>query len=31
MVSEVTEIESGRRNDRPALASALALCRVALE
>jgi DNA invertase Pin-like site-specific DNA recombinase len=28
MVSEVTEIESGKRNDRPALASALALCRV---
>jgi hypothetical protein len=28
MVSEVTEIESGKRNDRPALANALALCRV---
>jgi DNA invertase Pin-like site-specific DNA recombinase len=28
MVSEVTKIESGKRNDRPALASALALCRV---
>src|ERR1700722_4424418 len=28
MVSEVTEIESGKRNDRPALAKALALCRV---
>src|ERR1700733_1133331 len=28
MVDEVTEIESGKRNDRPALASALALCRI---
>jgi DNA invertase Pin-like site-specific DNA recombinase len=28
MVSEVTEIESGKRNDRPALTKALALCRV---
>jgi DNA invertase Pin-like site-specific DNA recombinase len=28
MVAEVTEIESGKRNDRPALANALALCRV---
>jgi DNA invertase Pin-like site-specific DNA recombinase len=28
MVSEVTEIESGKRNDRPALANALALCRI---
>jgi DNA invertase Pin-like site-specific DNA recombinase len=28
VVSEVTEIESGKRNDRPALANALALCRV---
>jgi DNA invertase Pin-like site-specific DNA recombinase len=28
MVDEVTEIESGKRNDRPALANALALCRV---
>jgi hypothetical protein len=28
MVSEVTEIESGKRNDRPALAKALARCRV---
>src|ERR1700735_4834305 len=28
MVDEVTEIESGKRNDRPALARALALCRV---
>jgi DNA invertase Pin-like site-specific DNA recombinase len=27
-VSEVTEIETGKRNDRPALANALALCRV---
>src|SRR5277367_4199142 len=28
MVDEVTEIESGKRNDRPALASALSLCRI---
>ena len=28
MVDEVTEIESGKRNDRPALASALARCRI---
>jgi DNA invertase Pin-like site-specific DNA recombinase len=28
MVEEVTEIESGKRNDRPALARALSLCRV---
>jgi DNA invertase Pin-like site-specific DNA recombinase len=28
MVAEVTEIESGKRNDRPALANALVLCRV---
>jgi DNA invertase Pin-like site-specific DNA recombinase len=28
MVDEVTEIESGKKNDRPALATALALCRV---
>ena len=28
MVDEVTEVESGKRNDRPALASALALCRI---
>jgi DNA invertase Pin-like site-specific DNA recombinase len=28
MVDEVTEIESGKRNDRPALARALALCRL---
>jgi DNA invertase Pin-like site-specific DNA recombinase len=28
MVDEVTEIESGKRNDRPALARALALCRI---
>jgi len=28
MVDEVTEIESGKRNDRPALAHALSLCRV---
>lgn len=28
MVDEVTEIESGKRNDRPALARALGLCRV---
>jgi DNA invertase Pin-like site-specific DNA recombinase len=28
MVDEVTEIESGKRNDRPALAVALTLCRV---
>jgi DNA invertase Pin-like site-specific DNA recombinase len=27
MVAEVTEIESGKRNDRPALADALSLCR----
>ena len=28
IVDEVTEVESGKRNDRPALARALALCRV---
>src|SRR3984957_8652452 len=28
MVDELTEIESGKRNDRPALARALALCRI---
>jgi DNA invertase Pin-like site-specific DNA recombinase len=28
MVDEVTEVESGKRNDRPALANALALCRL---
>ena len=28
MVDEVTEIESGKRNDRPALARALSLCRI---
>src|ERR1700734_4365543 len=28
MVDEVTEIESGKRNDRPALAQALSLCRL---
>jgi DNA invertase Pin-like site-specific DNA recombinase len=28
MVDEVTEIESGTRNDRPALARALSLCRI---
>ena len=28
MVDEVTEIESGKRNDRPALAKALSLCRL---
>jgi DNA invertase Pin-like site-specific DNA recombinase len=28
MVDEVTEVESGRRNDRPALARALSLCRI---
>jgi DNA invertase Pin-like site-specific DNA recombinase len=28
IVDEVTEIESGKNNDRPALANALALCRV---
>jgi DNA invertase Pin-like site-specific DNA recombinase len=28
MVSEVTEVESGKRKDRPALAEALALCRI---
>jgi DNA invertase Pin-like site-specific DNA recombinase len=28
IVSEVTEIGSGKRNDRPTLANALALCRV---
>ena len=28
IVDEVTEIESGKRNDRPALARALSLCRV---
>lgn len=28
LVDEVTEIESGKRNDRPALAKAMALCRV---
>jgi DNA invertase Pin-like site-specific DNA recombinase len=28
MVDEVTEVESGKRNDRPALARALALCRI---
>jgi DNA invertase Pin-like site-specific DNA recombinase len=28
LVDEVTEIESGKRNDRPALEKALALCRV---
>ena len=28
MVDEVTEIESGKRNDRPALTRALSLCRI---
>jgi len=28
LVAEETEIESGKRNDRPALARALALCRL---
>jgi DNA invertase Pin-like site-specific DNA recombinase len=28
MVDEVTEVESGKRNDRPALARALSLCRL---
>jgi DNA invertase Pin-like site-specific DNA recombinase len=28
MIDEVTEIESGKRNDRPALARALSLCRI---
>jgi DNA invertase Pin-like site-specific DNA recombinase len=28
MVDEVTEVESGKRNDRPALAHALSLCRL---
>ena len=28
MVAEFTEVESGKRNDRPALADALALCRI---
>jgi DNA invertase Pin-like site-specific DNA recombinase len=28
MVAEFTEVESGKRNDRPALAEALALCRI---
>jgi DNA invertase Pin-like site-specific DNA recombinase len=28
MVEELTEIESGKRNDRPALARALAVCRI---
>jgi DNA invertase Pin-like site-specific DNA recombinase len=28
MVDEVTEVESGKRNDRPALARALSLCRI---
>ena len=28
LIDEVTEIESGKRNDRPALAHALSLCRV---
>ena len=28
LVAEVTEVESGRRNDRPALAEALSLCRL---
>lgn len=28
LVDEVTEVESGKRNDRPALAHALALCRL---
>src|ERR1017187_5361364 len=28
MIAEVTEIESGKKNDRPQLTKALALCRV---
>jgi DNA invertase Pin-like site-specific DNA recombinase len=28
LVGELTEVESGKRNDRPALADALALCRI---
>jgi DNA invertase Pin-like site-specific DNA recombinase len=28
LVGEITEVESGKRNDRPALADALALCRL---
>jgi DNA invertase Pin-like site-specific DNA recombinase len=28
LVEEVTEVESGKRNDRPALAHALSLCRI---
>jgi DNA invertase Pin-like site-specific DNA recombinase len=28
LVAEVTEVESGKRNDRPALAHALSLCRI---
>src|ERR1700722_20045985 len=28
LIDEVTEVESGKRNDRPALARALALCRL---
>jgi DNA invertase Pin-like site-specific DNA recombinase len=28
LVSELTEIESGKRNDRPQLTEALALCRI---